>query len=265
MAVHDRLAVGERQVHETGAARTRLRRRRVFCGQTLRTAEKTVLTSAVRIALEVVRPSLVEHPIDDVPDLGKRHRLDQLGVCADDQNGRFRGDFVQRLNPHLQSRDVPSEQVLGSVVQLERGEIDEQKVEIDVDVPTEVVEDVVGQHQCADVTRRRLVTSHVELVNFEAGRGQLTQVLLAQPLLVLQRLDERRLARVRLAEHGYRYISRAASPTSGNADATVAAAVAASVHQEVLEFQMRYQLRPVASGEPRFQHKVKIFEQEEPG
>jgi len=55
-----------------------------------------------------------------------------FGVRADDEYGCIGGQLVERLEPHLEPSDVPSEQMMRAVVQFKSRQIDDQNVQINV-------------------------------------------------------------------------------------------------------------------------------------
>jgi Fe-S-cluster formation regulator IscX/YfhJ len=55
-----------------------------------------------------------------------------FGVGAHDENRRISGQLVESLKPHLEPRDVTSEEMMRAVVQLESRQIDDKNKQIDV-------------------------------------------------------------------------------------------------------------------------------------
>ena len=129
------------------------------------------MTSPIGVSFDVTGATLVEQLLDYSPGVEERHRPNLLGVRADDHDRCVGGHLVERLEPGLEASDVAGKQVLGSVVHLERGEVDEQEVGVDDDVTCVAVEDVIG-HQ----DRRYLdgqgcvVVVHLKLVRLQSDR-----------------------------------------------------------------------------------------------
>ena len=251
VSVEQRHAVRVRQVDEAGRTGARLGHH-VPHVHRARAAKEAVSEPAVGVAARVVRSRLLEQLAHHVPQVGGGSGVHQLGVRADQQDGRVGRQLVQRLQPQLQAAHVAREQVLRAVLQLERRQVDGEQEEVDLHSAAVVVEQVVRKHDGADVARLATAAgrraAHLELVDLEGGLAR-RRVLLAQALVGPQRLHQRRLARVRLAHH---------------ADGDVAARRRRRRRrlrgEEVLESKVREQLALVVTHVARPQRQVVVVE-----
>ena len=250
VSVHDRFAVGVRKVDEAGTGRSMFGGG-LSNGQRFRIAEEAEWEPTVRVSFDMMGSRLVQQTLEDVPYIAEGHRSNELGVGADEQDRRVRGDLVESLQPHLETADVPSKQMLGSVVQLQRRQIDREQVQIDPDVPAEVVQDVVRHDERAHVTGS-VVVAYFELVDLEGFRVGRPDVVSTDAAFVPQRLDQRQLPRMGFSD-------------DGNGDVTSGSLVSASgVHrrlllEEMFHLEMGEELGAISSDVPRSERQVEVF------